>query len=109
MPRPSKVEIAPAFSRLGAASTLTRREVIEIGYSTMLGTGLAALGAAGARAAETSAGARAATAPRAQAVLFLFLFGGPSHLDTFDPKPHAPAEYRGEFAPISTTVPGLQI
>ena len=37
------------------------------------------------------------------------LFGGPSHLDMFDMKPEAPAEIRGEFRPIATSVPGLQI
>src|SRR3954453_5786683 len=109
MSRPSHGEFAPGSRRLGAASTLTRREVIEIAYSTMLGAGLAALGAGGARAAETSAAGGAAVAPRAKSVLFVFLFGGPSHLDTFDPKPNAPAEYRSEFAPIGTAVPGLQI
>src|SRR5262249_6396561 len=39
----------------------------------------------------------------------LFLVGGPSHIDTFDPKPKAPAEVRGPFAPIATKVPGIQI
>ena len=47
--------------------------------------------------------------PRAKSVLFLFLFGGPSHLDTFDPKPEAPDECRGEFRPIDTSVSGVQI
>ncbi len=42
-------------------------------------------------------------------MLFLFLFGGPSHLDTFDPKPEAAAEFRGEFAPIGTAIPGVQV
>ena len=41
--------------------------------------------------------------------VFIFLEGGPSHQDTFDLKPNAPAEYRGEFKPISTAVPGIQI
>ena len=41
--------------------------------------------------------------------IFIFLEGGPSHQDTFDLKPDAPAEYRGEFKPISTSVPGIQI
>ncbi len=41
--------------------------------------------------------------------IFLFYYGGPSHLDTYDMKPNAPAEVRGEFKPISTKVPGLQI
>ena len=35
--------------------------------------------------------------------------GGPSHIDTFDPKPDAPANIRGEFKPIDTAVPGIQI
>lgn len=41
--------------------------------------------------------------------IFIFLEGGPSHQDTFDLKPDAPSEYRGEFNPISTSVPGIQI
>ena len=41
--------------------------------------------------------------------IFVFLEGGPSHQDTFDLKPDAPSEYRGEFKPISTAVPGIQI
>ncbi len=44
-----------------------------------------------------------------RACIFLFYYGGPSHLDTYDPKPNAPAEVRGEFATISTSVPGLRI
>ena len=48
-------------------------------------------------------------APRAtaDACIYLFLWGGPPQHDTFDPKPDAPAEIRGEFKPISTSVPGL--
>src|SRR5207247_7515087 len=41
--------------------------------------------------------------------ILIFFYGGPSHLETFDPKPNAPAEIRGEFKPISTSVPGVQI
>jgi len=41
--------------------------------------------------------------------IFLFLVGAPSQLETFDPKPKAPAEVRGPFQPINTTVPGMQI
>jgi hypothetical protein len=41
--------------------------------------------------------------------IMLFLVGGPSHIDTWDPKPQAPAEVRGPFAPTSTNVPGIQI
>src|SRR5947209_3488791 len=47
--------------------------------------------------------------PRQKSVIMIFLSGGPSHLDMYDMKPAAPAEYRGEFRPIQTNVPGLQI
>jgi hypothetical protein len=46
--------------------------------------------------------------PRADACILIFLNGGPSHLDTWDLKPQAPAEIRGEFKPIATSVPGVQ-
>jgi uncharacterized protein (DUF1501 family) len=92
----------------GRKSALTRREVIQIGYSTALGTGLAGL--AGRRAlAAGQARMQTPSTPRAKSVLFLFLFGGPSHLDTFDPKPDAPAEFRGDFATVGTPVSGLRI
>lgn len=47
--------------------------------------------------------------PRARSVLLVFLSGAPSQLDTFDPKPDAPAEVRGEFATISTSAPGISV
>ncbi len=53
--------------------------------------------------------ARAASFGRAKRCLFLFLTGGPSQLDTWDLKPSAPANVRGEFQPVSTTVAGIHI
>jgi hypothetical protein len=57
--------------------------------------------------------ARAETKPESAArvknCILIWLAGGPSHLDTFDPKPGAPADVRGEFKPIATSVPGLSI
>jgi hypothetical protein len=41
--------------------------------------------------------------------ILLFLVGGPSHIDTWDPKPHAPDQIRGPFRPIQTTIPGMQV
>jgi hypothetical protein len=91
------------------SGTLTRREMIEIGYSSMLGATLASLAGRTSKAGEPSASGRRVQERPAKSVLFIFLFGGPSHLDTFDLKPEAPAEVRGEFQPIRTSVPGLQI
>jgi hypothetical protein len=45
----------------------------------------------------------------AKAGIFIHLAGGPSHMDTFDLKPDAPDEYRGQFSPIDTNVAGIQI
>src|SRR5262249_34814500 len=47
--------------------------------------------------------------PRPKACILLWMAGGPSHIDTFDPKPDAPANVRGEFKAIDTSVPGIQI
>jgi hypothetical protein len=69
------------------------------------------VGAAGALTLPTllSAGADDSGAARAKSLIFVFLHGGMSHHDTFDLKPDAPAEIRGEFKPIPTTVPGIRI
>ena len=44
-----------------------------------------------------------------RSAILVFLGGGPAHQDTFDLKPEAPAEYRGQFSPVATTVPGIRI
>src|SRR5207244_3752303 len=44
-----------------------------------------------------------------KAAIMIYLPGGPSHMDMYDLKPQAPAEYRGEFKPIPTNVPGIEI
>ena len=44
-----------------------------------------------------------------KSVIMVYLFGGPSHIDMYDLKPNAPVEYRGEFKPIQTNVPGMEI
>ncbi len=79
---------------------INRREWLQVGYSGLLGIGLSSL-------LTQRAGAAPARKPRS--VIIVFLTGAASHLDTFDPKPDAPAEIRGEFRPIATRVPGLWI
>src|SRR5207248_8237696 len=51
----------------------------------------------------------AATPTANKAAIMIYLPGGPSHMDMYDLKPDAPVEYRGEFRPIQTNVPGVQI
>jgi hypothetical protein len=81
---------------------LTRRDVLCVGTLSVMGLALVDwLRLRAARASDSS--------PRARACILVWLDGGPSHLDTFDPKPDAPAEVRGPFAPIGTAVPGVQI
>src|SRR2546425_852323 len=59
--------------------------------------------------ARPAAGPVAGTFGKAKACILLFMDGGPPHMDTFDLKPNAPAEIRGEFKPIATNVPDIQI
>jgi hypothetical protein len=81
---------------------LTRREWLRVG-----GIGLGALSLPGLLAGRARA-ARAGRRPgKARAVIVFGVIGGPSQYDTFDPKPKAPAEVRGPFAPSATSVPGL--
>src|SRR5215203_5223522 len=55
------------------------------------------------------AAAAPADAPRPKSCILLWMAGGPSHIDTFDPKPDAKADVRGEFKPIDTSVPGIRV
>ncbi|HEY2840996.1 MAG TPA: DUF1501 domain-containing protein [Pirellulales bacterium] len=97
---------------IAGRQALSRREVLQVGYSSMLSMALAPLLAAQARSAPTTSTVasgtnRHAAPPRAKSVLLIFLTGGPSHIDTFDLKPHAPVEVRGPFTPIATETPGV--
>jgi hypothetical protein len=83
---------------------LSRRSVLQLGAGG-LGLNLAGLRHAWASGKPTLG----SDLPAIKACIIVFYYGGPSHLDTYDLKPKAPAEVRGEFQPISTTVPGLTI
>ncbi len=83
---------APHSHRIG----LNRREVLQVGYSMLLGAS-----AAGIARGTTE------TARKPKSMILVFLTGAASHIDTFDPKPDAPAEIRGEFKTVATAVPGL--
>ncbi|MBX9653429.1 DUF1501 domain-containing protein [bacterium] len=87
---------------------ITRREMIEVGSASLLGLSLAnVLKAEKASAAEAAPAGGGPGFGKAKSVIFLFLQGGPSHLDIWDPKPDAPENIRGKFNPIQTKTPGL--
>ena len=82
---------------------ITRREALRVGGLSLFGTlTLPRLLAARERQSRRRAG-------KARSVLMFNLLGGPSHMDMVDLKPEAPAEIRGEFRPIATSVPGVRI
>ena len=84
---------------------VTRRDAVKVGV-----LGATGLTLSGILRAEAFAAAEGKSLPgKASSAIFVNLTGGPSHMDTFDLKPNAPAEYRGEFNPIKTNVPGIEI
>lgn len=85
---------------------ISRRTAIQAGSIGLLGLGMNHLNAL--RAATAAMAPQRPTA-RAKSVIYIFLSGGLSQLDSFDLKPHAPVTFRSEFSPIATRTPGLQI
>ena len=81
---------------------VTRRDCVKLGLGALLGGGL--VGALRARGLAADA---VHTPAAAKSCILIWMDGGPSHFETFDPKPNAPAEFRGEFNPIPTTLPGV--
>lgn len=87
---------------------LTRRELVKVGTCSFLGLGLTEFLA-------LKAGAQAPTKPKSKgaerdvSVILLWMAGGPSHVDTFDPKPDAPMSIRGPFEAIPTKVDGIRL
>lgn len=92
---------------------MQRRHFLQVGSSSFLGMTLADMLAGRAASASTTpvppASLTQQQAGRAKSVILVLLTGGASHHDSFDMKPDAPAEIRGEFSPIATTLPGVQV
>jgi len=87
-----------------------RREILRVGGLGLLGGGLNLADLARAAARTNAPSTRAALRPgRAKSCILLFLMGGPPQHSTWDPKPDASPEVRGDFKPIATAVPGVSI
>src|SRR5438067_1741447 len=80
---------------------VSRRDCLQLGLTALAGGGLVNLLRLQAEAAATG------SPRRPTSVILVWLDGGPSHFETFDPKPDAPAEVRGEFKAIQTKIPGV--
>ena len=98
---PSKKSAVPGLPTAPATAAVDRRTALSLGAAAAVsftcGPSMMAM------AGENN------VVPRAKSIIFLALYGGPPHQDTYDLKPDAPAEIRGEFSPISTTLPGFQV
>ncbi len=88
---------------MNGQSMFTRRQILQLGSLGVGGLSLPSL--MRADAANKSTG----ITPAADACILIFLNGGPSHLDMWDMKPNAAKEIRGEFAPISSSLPGISV
>ncbi|MFM9962624.1 MAG: DUF1501 domain-containing protein, partial [Planctomycetaceae bacterium] len=86
------------------AFILSRRRFLQTGSLLSLGLGLSQVMRLRAASASESVVKRDDTA-----VILVWLTGGLSHMDTYDLKPEAPLEYRGDFSPIRTNVPGIEV
>jgi len=87
---------------------LGRRTWLKLGLGGLAGGSLPGLLGLVARARAEGVPSAAAGRPPANCIL-IWMDGGPSHIETLDPKPDAPAEMRGEFTPIRTNVPGIEV
>ena len=93
----------PAPGAFGRRAVLSRRSMLQVGAIGSMGPTL--LDTAWAESSTVSTAARTGK----KSIIFIFLNGGLSHQDSFDMKPKAPIDIRGEFQPIETATPGIQI
>ncbi|MGI9473117.1 MAG: DUF1501 domain-containing protein [Rubripirellula sp.] len=82
---------------------MTRRDSLKLGLGGLVGGGLSGALRASAHGSESPA----RITKEADACILIWMDGGPSHYETFDPKPEAPLEIRGQFGPIQTQTPGI--
>ncbi len=100
--------IVPGGVSKDTCDGITRRELLRIGGSALVGLSLAdILGAESARAADTAGGGPGWG--KAKSVILIFLQGGPSHLDLWDPKTNVPENVRSPFKIIKSKVPGMEV
>ena len=93
-----------------SGARVSRKEFLQLGVSGLLGLWLEhGLAPHGPRSQSFAASDGPRTSGKAKRCIILYCWGGMSHLDSWDPKPRAPSEIRGEFLPIPTATPGIQL
>jgi uncharacterized protein (DUF1501 family) len=88
---------------------VTRRDLLRVGGSGLLGLGLGSMLELQALAAKDGEVSRGPGWGKAKSIIMVYLQGGPSHLDLWDPKDNVPDNVRSQFKPIATKVPGVQV
>ena len=98
--------IGPAAFR---GESIPRREMLRLGGLGMTGLSLPLLAGQAAAADQTEASKRGSSFGKAKNCIVLFQSGGAAHLDTYDPKPDAPEDVRGDFGTTQTVLPGVRL
>ncbi len=101
--------VIPGDQGKATCDGMTRRELLRIGGSAMLGLSLADLMSLQAKADPPANGNGGPGWNRARSVILIYMQGGPSHLDLWDPKPDAPDRVRSIFTPINTRINGTRV
>ncbi len=96
--------LQPSDRLARCAGPVSRRSLLTAGAAAFTGLGVSDLLRLQARAADA-----VPSKSDDPAVIFIWMPGGPPHMETFDMKPEAPEDYRGAFRPITTNVPGIEI
>lgn len=99
--------VIPGAASRDTCDGLTRRDLLRVGGSGILGVSLAQLFALQKASATTNTGGPGFG--KAKSVIFVYLQGGPSHLDLWDPKDNVPDKVKSVFKPIPTKLPGVQV
>ncbi len=104
--------VIPGAAAANDCDRVTRRDLLRVGGSGVLGISLAQMFALQNATAASKASAEIGEGPgfgKAKSVIFVYLQGGPSHLDLWDPKDNVPDKVKSVFKPQSTVVPGVQV
>src|SRR6266480_4911995 len=101
--------VIPGAQDKATCDGMTRRELLRVGGSALLGLSLADIFSLKAQATTQPAVNHGPGWNRAKSVIMIYLQGGPSHLDLWDPKPDAPERVRSIFGPINTRLAGTQV